>query len=220
MAEIYNLFILKDGIPIFHVNPVRALLENNQTTEVKPDTLDSALIAGFLSAIAGFAYEIGVGAPITYETTKMKFSFLAKNDFLFILGTQDVESTDIQEILQKIANNFLDMILRDELNPKIADFSPFNEQIKQIMSGFIRKYDLLRESHLIEEYIRLVPHSHIVPETLEKLSETRRLLFKLIDGTNSIFKIAEATNKHPRELLSILRSYSKSGIITFQHVTE
>ncbi len=220
MAEIHNLFIMKDGIPIFHVNPVRKLIQEDSVSENKTETLDSALIAGFLSAIAGFAYEIGVGAPVTYETNKMKFSFLTENDFLFILGTNNVEDVDIEAILQNTVKEFLGMILRDELNPKIADFSPFNENLKNILTGYIRKYDILKESHLIGEYVRLVPQSHIVPETLEKLSETRRLLFKQIDGTNSVFKIAEATNRSPRELLSILRSYSKSGLITFQEIRD
>lgn len=220
MVEIHSVFILKDGVPIFDANPVRNLIQDTQNIESKTKNMDSVLIAGFLSAIASFAKEIGIGNPITYKTNEMKFSFLFQNDFLFILGTTDVEKRLIQEILKKIAKNFLGMILRENIDPKTGDLSLFNQILKEILTGYIRKFDLMKESYLIEKYAQLIPHSYIVPETLEKLSETRRILFKLINGTNSIFEIAEATNQHPRELLKILRSYSKSGLITFQKLEE
>jgi len=69
---------------------------------------------------------------------------------------------------------------------------------------------------LTDDFARIIPHSHIIPEALEKLSETRRLLFKLINGANSVYEIAKNTNQDPRVLLSLLRSYSKNGMITLQ----
>ena len=216
MADIHNVFILRDGIPIFHVNPVRDLIQNTQAMEGKSKNMDSALIAGFLSAIASFAIEIGIGTPKGYETNKMRFSFLSQNDFLFILGATDVPESEVQIILNNIADEFVDLILRENLNVKSSDFTPFRATLKEILGGYIRKFDLLQESRLIEEYAQLIPQSHIVPETLERLSEARRVLFKLIDGSHSIYEIARATNQHPRELLSLLRSYTKSGLISLQ----
>ncbi|HUX99928.1 MAG TPA: hypothetical protein VMV49_10280 [Candidatus Deferrimicrobium sp.] len=216
MADIHNIFILKDGIPVFHVNPVRELIQNDQNLESKTKNLDSALIAGFLSAIASFAMEIGIGIPITYETSEMKFSFLSQSDFLFILGSSNVIDDELQSIIKKVADEFVAMILRGNLNVKTSDFSPFNEILTQILAGYIRKYDLLEESRLIEEYVQLIPQSHIIPETLEKLSETRRALFKLIDGEHSIYDISQVTKQHPRDLLSVLRSYTKSGLISIE----
>ncbi len=216
MSEIHNVFILKDGVPIFHVNPVRQLLQTNEISELKIKNMDSALIAGFLSAIASFATEIGIGIPMTYETNMMKFSFTYNNDYLFILGTTDVPEEEIQDMLSEIASEFLGLVLRDNLNPKNLDqLLPFTPILKNILSGYVHKYDLLKESKLIEQCAHLIPHSHIVPETLEKLSDTRRSLFKLIDGSNSIYEIAAATKQNPRDLLSILRSYTKNGLISF-----
>lgn len=216
MPEIHNVFILKDGIPIFHVNPVRKLIDNEYRAEDKVKKMDSALVAGFLSAIASFANEIGVGTPVTYKTEEMKFSFLSQNDLLFILGSTDVQENDIEAILLNISERFVEMILRDNLHLTTSDLSPFNKTIIEILSGYILKFDLLQESRLIEEYAELVPQSHMVPEALERLSETRRILFKLIDGSNSIYEIAQVTKQDPRMLLSVLRSYTKSGKISFQ----
>ncbi len=215
MPEIQNVFILKDGIPIFHVNPITKLIDMDVKVESKTKNMDSALIAGFLSAIASFASEIGIGNPITYETSEMKFSFLTQNDFLFILGTTNLQESDIQLLLKDIAQKFLDMIVLEKINPKIADLSPFNLKMKEILLPYVQKLNLLKEPALPEKYVQLVPQSHIVPDALEKLSETRRFLFKLINGANSISDIAKATQLDPHTLFSILRSYTKNGLITF-----
>ena len=108
------------------------------------------------------------------------------------------------------------MVLRDNLHLTTSDLSPFNQVIIEILAGYVLKFDLMLESRLIEEYAELIPQSHMVPEALERLSETRRVLFRLINGTNSIFEIAKVTNQNPRTLLSVLRSYTKSGLISFQ----
>ncbi len=216
MAEIHNVFILKDGIPVFHVNPVIGLIQKDHPVQEKGRNLDSALVSGFLSAIASFASEIGIGCPITYVTEEMKFSFLSKNDLLFILATTNVQESEIKAILNEIAKKFIDMISRDNINVTIANLTSFNEVLKEILSSYVVKYDSIQESNLLEEYAQLVPHSHIVPETLERMSSTRRVLFKLMNGENSIYDIAKMTKQDPRTLLSVLRSYKKSGLISFQ----
>ena len=216
MSEIHNVFILKDGIPVFHVNPVKKIIQNDQQVESKTKNMDSALIAGFLSAIASFAREIGIGTPITYATEEMKFSFLSQNDLLFILGTTDVQESEIHIILKEIAEKFVEMVSRNNINVTIANLSSFNDILKEILSKNIMKVDLLQDSRLMEHYAELIPHSHIVPETLERFSDTRRILFKLINGSNSIYEIAKATKQDPRTLLSLLRSYTKTGLVTFQ----
>lgn len=216
MPEIHNIFILKDGIPIFHVNPVRRLILSDREVTGKPKGMDSALMAGFLSAIASFAIEIGIGNPITYQTEEMKFSFLSQNDLLFIMGTTEVRECDIKDILREISEKFIKMVLRDNLHLTTSDLSPFNQIVKDLLSGYILKFDLMQESRLIEEYAELVPQSHIVPEALKRLSETRRILFKLMDGCNTVYEIAKETNQDPRMLLSVLRSYTKNGLVTFQ----
>jgi len=216
MAGIHNIFILKDGIPIFHVNPIDKLIRIGQKLELCSKILDSALISGFLSAIASFAGEIGVGASRKYETDEIKFSFLARNDLLFILGTTDIQDDEIEEVLAEVADKFLDMISQNNLNVKVADLSSFNELLREILMNYVQKHNQLQESHVAEEFAHLIPHSQLVPEALEKLSETRRLLFKFINGSNSVYEIAKSTNQDPRMLLSLLRSYSKSGMITLQ----
>ncbi len=216
MPEIHNVFILKDGIPIFHVNPVRKLIQKDHQVECKTKEMDSALVAGFLSAIASFANEIGIGTPVAYKTEIMDFSFLSQNDLLLILGSTDVQETDVKSILIQISDSFVEMVLRDNLHLTSSDLSPFNQVVKEILSGYLLKFDLMQESQLIEEYAELVPQSHIVPEALERLSEARRVLFKLINGSNSIFEIAQVTNQDPRNLLSVLRSYTKSGFVSIQ----
>ena len=219
MSEIHNVFILKDGIPVFHVNPVRELVLNDHKAEGKAKNLDSALVAGFLSAIASFANEIGIGTPLTYKTEEMKFSFLSESDMLFILGTTNVQESEIKTILNDIAEKFVGMISHDNLNVTIANLKPFNDVLKGILLEYVEKHDLIQESRLIEEYAELIPESHIVPETLKKLSNTRRVLFKLMNGTNSIYDIAKMTKQDPRALLSVLRSYKKSGLVSFQRLS-
>jgi hypothetical protein len=216
MAGIHNIFILKDGIPVFHVNPIEKLIQIGQKLELSSKVLDSALISGFLSAIASFAGEIGVGTPKKYETEDIKFSFLVQNDFLFIVGTTDIQDNEIQEVLAEVAEKFLGMISQDNLNVKVADLSPFNDLLKEILTNYVQKHNSLQESYVAEEFTHLIPHSQLVPEVLEKLSDTRRLLFKFINGTNTVYEIAKSTNQDPRTLLSLLRSYSKSGLITIQ----
>jgi hypothetical protein len=216
MAGIHNIFILKDGIPVFHVNPIDKLIQIGQKLELSSKVLDSALISGFLSAIASFAGEIGVGAPKKYETDEIKFSFLVRNDLLFIVGTTDLQDNEIEEVLVEVAEKFLGMIAQENLNVKVADLSPFNDLLREILINYVQKHNILVESNVAEEFTRLIPHSQLVPEALEKLSETRRLLFKYINGSNSIYEIAKSTNQDPKALLSLLRSYSKSGLVTLQ----
>lgn len=215
MAEIHNIFILKDGVPVFHVNPISNLIEIVQKTETANKTLDSALIAGFLSAIASFASEIGVGMPRKYETDEIIFSFLARNDLLFIIGTSGMDNNEIHDLMAKVAEKFLTMISQDNLDIKISDLSPFNEILRDILTPYVQTKMNLSEAPSTEDFTRIIPQSYMVPEALEKLSETRRLLFKLIDGANSISEIAKNTNQDPRALMSLLRSYSKTGLITF-----
>jgi len=216
MAGIHNIFILKDGIPVFHVNPIDKLIQIGQKLELSSKVLDSALISGFLSAIASFAGEIGVGAPKKYETDEIKFSFLVRNDLLFIVGTTDLQDNEIEEVLVEVAEKFLGMIAQENLNVKVADLSPFNDLLREILINYVQKHNILVESNVAEEFTHLIPHSQLVPEALEKLSETRRLLFKYINGSNSIYEIAKSTNQDPKALLSLLRSYSKSGLVTLQ----
>lgn len=216
MPEIHNVFVLKDGIPVFHVNPVKNLIHKTEEVEERAKEMDSALVAGFLSAIASFACEIGIGAPISYITEEMVFSFLSKNDILFILGTTDVQANDIQKILHEIAEKFVELVIRENLKITVANLAPFKEILREILAGYVNQYDLLQESHLIQEFAELIPQSHIGRETLERLTEARRMLFKLIDGTNSIYEIARVTKQDPRTLLSVLRSYKKTGQVSFQ----
>jgi len=213
MAGIHNIFILKDGVPVFHVNPISNLIQVGQKLEITNKVLDSALIAGFLSAIASFAGEIGVGLPKKYETDELKFSFLVRSDFLFILGTSGIEDNEIQDLIAEVAGKFLGMISQDNLNVKVSDLSPFNETLREILTIYMQKSPALQNS---EDFTHIIPHSHMVPEAIEKLTETRRLLFKLINGANSVYEIAKNTNQDPRALLSLLRSYSKNGMITLQ----
>jgi len=119
MAGIHNIFILRDGVPVFHVNPISNLIQVGQKIEMANKILDSALIAGFLSAIASFAGEIGVGLPKKYETEEIKFSFLVRNDFLFIIGTSGIEDNEIQELIAEVAGKFFGMISQDNLNVKV-----------------------------------------------------------------------------------------------------
>jgi hypothetical protein len=216
MAGIHNIFILKDGVPVFHVNPISNLIQVGQALEMANKVLDSALIAGFLSAIASFAGEIGVGAPKKYETDEIKFSFLVQSDFLFIIGTSGIEDKEIQDLIAEVAGKFLGMLIQNNLNVKVSDLSPFNEILREILTIYMQKSSAVQDLPLSEDFTHIIPHSHMVPEAVERLSETRRLLFKLINGANSVYEIAKNTNQDPRTLLSLLRSYSKNGMITLQ----
>lgn len=204
--KIQDIFILKDGLPIYHHKEVDSKLRK---------TVDDTLITGFLSAITNFTKETGLGIPTFYITESIKFSFYEKSELLFIISSEPMLANSyINELFLKISHIVVKQI---EDQTESIDFSTLNSIINQFLKDFNKKDELLlhplKKSHHNASYFReIIPKRHIDNE--DNIRNNRRKLFRLINGKNSIYDLARQMNSHPSKILSILRAYQKEGIIS------
>ncbi|MBD3227074.1 MAG: hypothetical protein GF329_02715 [Candidatus Lokiarchaeota archaeon] len=217
--DVHSVYILKDGVPIFHWSYAK---EHGKDLEV--DTKDSALISGFLSAIVNFANEMGVGEPKSYLTNDLKFSFLNKKDFLFvILVDKDISDEKTFDFLNIVSKTFIKLYdVGDFKNVSAINFDGFKDYLfeiitkvnsKEITEQEINEKEIIENQNIQERFKKLVPKCYIDVEKTERISSARRALFKLIDGSSSIYKIAQKINDTPQNLFYTLRPYEKFGYI-------
>ncbi|MFX0134905.1 MAG: hypothetical protein ACFFDN_14785 [Candidatus Hodarchaeota archaeon] len=205
--KIQDIFILKDGLPIYHHKQVDSKLRK---------TVDDTLITGFLSAITNFTKETGLGIPTFYITESIKFSFFEKSELLFIICSEpSLSNSYIDELFLKLSTSILNQI---ERQPESLNFPQINSVIKQFLNNLQKKDEFLlqplKKDHHNESYFReIIPKRHI--DDKDNIRHNRRKLFKLINGKNSIYDLAMQMDSHPSKILSILRSYQKEGIISF-----
>ena len=205
--KIQDIFILKDGLPIYH--------HKQQDSKLK-ETVDDTLITGFLHAIINFTKETGLGIPTYYITKMIKFSFFEQNDFLFIVCCDpSIPDSRINKLFVKLSSSFL-----NQIGEQIKSFtvSQIDNIINLILKDLQQKENSLlkplKEISCNDIYFKeVIPKRHV--DNKDNIRNSRRKLFKLIDGKNSIYDLAMHTNSHPLKILSILRSYKKEGIISF-----
>ncbi|MHA1381207.1 MAG: hypothetical protein ACTSRG_22810 [Candidatus Helarchaeota archaeon] len=207
MMRVQEIFILKDGLPLYHYK--------NKDSKLKK-SLDNSLLTGFLSAIINFTKETGLGNPTTYITSSIKFSFFEQSDLFYVVCTDpSFPDSKLIRLYNRLSLSILKVI--DDLTEKIDNF-----QFKIIVNKVL--YDLqkddtnllktINENNRNEVYFReIIPKRHI--DDKEILINKRRKLFKLINGKNSIYDLAVQMNSSPSKILNILRSYQKEGIISF-----
>lgn len=117
----------KSGIPLFNFAPAAA---------PKVD----ALVAGFLSAQAGFAEEIGEGTVQVVSFREHKFVYESRSDLLFIVViAQDDDEHVYRVILKEIAQLFVKKYEK-ELGKTVISSGMFKEFRESLME-VLQKYD-------------------------------------------------------------------------------
>ncbi|NHI92582.1 MAG: hypothetical protein EAX96_08770 [Candidatus Lokiarchaeota archaeon] len=207
--EIHDVFILRNGVPIYHKR------QDEKTKEV-----DETLLMGFLSAITGFGEEIGLGKAFEYVTNEIKFSFYENSGLVYIICCDlQVQNEFLHYLSSNIANKYIERMPEIPSSKNMQDFDRLvSAVIKECINAYI-KPEQEKEEEIIEmcnddRYATLVPKCHFNGDTF-KFSGIRRELFKLINGKNSIQDISNNLTENPNKILNILRSYQKEGFISF-----
>lgn len=167
MKEI--IILRKGGMPLF-----------NFSSEGAPK-LD-ALVAGFLSAQAGFAEEIGEGRIQVVTFAENKFVYETRADLLFIIVIgQDDDENVYRVILKEIAKSFEDQYQETLAKSVIPSslFHGFREYVLEIL----RKYDRVPTIH--PRY----PTAILPPEVAIQVQE----ILNIIEGKAGILRTALIT---------------------------
>ena len=229
LFDVQSLYILKNGLPIFHWAYNDKIKGSSNVYEGKKK--DSVLISGFLSAIVSFANEIGIGEPRSYLTKNLKFSFLNENGFLFVVSTEkQISKNKTFEFLNIVSKTFVKLYdVGDIQNFSAINLSGFKDYLfeiitkinsKEIAGAEINKNEISNQKNEQNKFKNLIPKCYIDVDKTKHLSSSRRALFKLIDGNSSIFKIAEKFNDNPQNIFFTLRPYEKFGYIRINLVEQ
>ncbi|MHA1269811.1 MAG: hypothetical protein ACTSPY_08515 [Candidatus Helarchaeota archaeon] len=214
---------MKDGVPIFYWS-----YKDEEFLSEEQDNRNTVLISGFLSAIVSFTNEIGIGEPRSYLTQDVKFSFLIKNGFLFVITVdKNIPDEKSFEFLTVISKTFISVYdIGDFSNLSTINFQNFKDYLFEIIKKFnikeitdveIDEQKIVEETNKDQLYKNLVPKCYIDIEKNKHLSNSRRALFKLIDGNNSIYQIAQSMNENPINIYYTLRPYEKFGYIRIKN---
>jgi hypothetical protein len=225
--DVRQLYILKDGVPIFHWSYDEENGDSSNISEKK----DTALVSGFLSAIVNFANEMGIGKSRSYLTNDKKFSFLSKKDFLFVILVDKQNSDDKTfEFLNIVSKTFIKVYdVGDFHNLSAINLNDFKNYLLEIITKLnskditdedVNEEELIKDAYKRNEYKNMVPKCYIDLEKTHHLSSSRRSLFKLIDGSNSIFKIAEEMNQSPQDIFFTLKPYEKFGYVRITQMNQ
>ncbi len=164
------IVLRKGGMPLFNFAPDGA------------PKLD-ALVAGFLSAQAGFAEEIGEGKIQVVTFAENKFVYESQADLLFIIviGQDDDENiyrVIIKEIAKAFQKQFNEVLKKAVISSHL--FVGFRDYVIEILG----KYDKLP---VIQQRY---PTAILPPEGLQKVEE----LLNIIEGKPGILRTAFLSN--------------------------
>ena len=164
------IVLQKSGIPLFNFAPAAA---------PKVD----ALVAGFLSAQAGFAEEIGEGTVQVVSFREHKFIYESRSDLLFIVVTAQEDDEHVYRvILKEIAQIFVKMYEK-ELEKTVVSpalFKGFRENLIEVL----QKYD--RVPRMEARY----PTAILPPELEQQMEE----LLQQVEGSHGFLRAALITN--------------------------
>ncbi|MHA1232312.1 MAG: hypothetical protein ACTSPQ_16895, partial [Candidatus Helarchaeota archaeon] len=135
VLDVYSVYVLKNGVPLFH------WIKDNDIDSIKNEEdkqKDTVLVSGFLSAIVSFANEIGFGETRSYLTEDRKFSFLSKNNFLFVISvSRSVDDKNAFEFLERMSDIFINLYdVGDFHNISAINMESFKDRLIILMKKF------------------------------------------------------------------------------------
>jgi hypothetical protein len=164
------IVLRKGGMPLFNFSPNGA------------PKLD-ALVAGFLSAQAGFAEEIGEGQIQVVTFAENKFVYESQSELLFVIAIgqgddENVYRMIIKEIAQAFQQQFSEILQKTIVSSHL--FVGFREYVMEILG----KYDKFPK--IQQRY----PTAILPPENFQKIEE----LLSIIEGKPGVMRTALLTN--------------------------
>ena len=222
-----DLFILKNGLPIFTRN--ECLYDSSQGNE---DQI--TMISGFLSAINSFANNVdNLGNMKEMKMEDVSFLFFKPpndNNLLFVGASKgkDIQGPMVEAMLQKISSAFIrrfPFITTNKWDGETEIFKDFDNILENIMKhketmkqlnapecvgGNISKFDA-----------SLVPYKRIKKIFEQGIydlfsSNDSKLVFQQIDGTKSLETISETTDVPLNRVYSLCKSFIKMGLVLFK----
>lgn len=134
-----NLYILKDGLPIYINKNQSDSSKNSQNIDDDQITM----MSGFFSAINSFAMTIGnFGSMKELKMNNVKFSFYKpdniKTDSLLFVGSSDTETNTktLESLLSKISSEFLrkyPYTIENRWDGRTEPFNDFNSEIEKLI---------------------------------------------------------------------------------------
>jgi hypothetical protein len=142
-----------------------------------------ALVAGFLSAQAGFAEEIGEGQIRVVSFAENKFVYESRADLLFIIAIGQADDENVYRVIIKEIAQAFEKQYREVLQEAVVSsdqFMGFREYVMEIL----KKYDKIPQ--IQQRY----PSAILPPENLQRVEE----LLNIMEGKRGILRTALLTN--------------------------
>ena len=221
-----DLFILKNGLPIFTRN--ECLYDDNSRASEDQITM----ISGFLSAINSFANNVDtLGNMKEMEMEDVSFLFFKPpndNNLLFVGASKgkDIQGTMVEAMLKKISSAFIrrfPFITENRWDGETEVFKDFENILEKIIhhkdsldnpqecvGGNISKFDAA-----------LVPYKRI-KKIYERgiydlfSSNDSKMVFQAIDGVKDMETIGEETDVALTRVYSLCKSFIKMGLVLFK----
>ncbi len=172
-------------------------------------------MAGFLSAQAGFAQEIGEEEIQVVSFAEHKFVYESWSDFLFVIVIQKTDDEHIYRvILKELAQTFVDKYKQELAKTIISSerFMGFREEVIRILA----RYDLVSSTSLLH------PTALLPPETLQHfrrgldLIEVHEIYQRTALITLDGFVVTTRLKEHELEfVLNQLKAYSELALPTY-----
>ena len=97
------------------------------------ETESSVIQAGFFTAISAFASEINVGGIKQIIFEDLTFLLRKSEDFLFIFGTDDADTTNLVKALLQTSDNFLNNLSEvDDVSEIDNSLNQFNQELADL----------------------------------------------------------------------------------------
>ncbi|MFW9935381.1 MAG: hypothetical protein ACFFDU_07770 [Candidatus Thorarchaeota archaeon] len=141
-----------------------------------------ALVAGFLSAQAGFAEEIGEGEIQVVTFAENKFVYESSSDLLFIIAISQEDDENIYRMIIKEIAQVFEQQYREVLKKPVISshlFVGFREHIMELLGKYNK----------IPQIPQRFPTAIIPPEIFQKIEE----LLNIIEGKPGILRTALLT---------------------------
>lgn len=222
-AMLNDLFILKNGLPIFTKN--ECLYEDSRASENQ-----ITMISGFLSALNSFANNLDtLGNMKEMKMEDVSFMFFKPpndNNLLFVGASKgkDIQAPMVEAMLKKISSAFIrrfPFITENKWDGETEIFKEFENILENIMNH----KDSLDPENLGANISKfdstLAPYKRI-KQIYERgiydlfSSMDSKKVFQAIDGVKNLELIAEETDIPLIRVYSLCKSFIKMGLILFK----